>query len=216
MRHALVTLAVFAALSAPAAAQTSTPPAKGPSIGFRAYGVVDANQMAASESFKALFGSAQTTGAGGGAEIDVWKHLFLRIAATRTTRSGSRVFVDNGTVYDLHIPFSVTMTPIEAGGGWRFASGGRLAPYIGGAFVSLAYEQVSDFAQASENVNERYTGGAAFGGVDVTIWKGLFVGGEAQYRHISVPDVSASVMHEFAETDLGGFTARIRIGFSTK
>ena len=61
-----------------------------------------------------------------------------------------------------------------------------------------------------------FGGRAVFGGVDVTLWKGLFIGGEAQYRHISVPDTSGSVMHEFGERDLGGVTARFLIGFGTK
>jgi hypothetical protein len=108
------------------------------------------------------------------------------------------------------------MTPIEAGGGWRFTSRSRFAPYVGGAFISMAFKQVSDFAQPGEDVNERYTGGAAFGGIDVEIWKGIFAGGEAQYRTISVPDVSGSVMKEFGERDLGGFSARVRVGFGIR
>lgn len=221
MRRALLALAAFAVMTGSAAAQTTTPPPQkgtsGSSIGLRAYGVVDGNSMAALDSFDAVFGTRQLTAAGGGAEVNVWKGLFLRIAVTQMNRTGSRVFVgDNKEVFDLHIPMKVTMTPIEAGGGWRLASHSRFSPYIGGAFISLDYQQVSDFAQAGENVNERYTGGAAFGGVDVTIWKGIFVGGEAQFRHISVPDASSSVMHEFGETDLGGFTGRLRIGFAIK
>jgi len=214
MRHAVLALVVFAALSAPAAAQTYTPPAStGAPGGFRVFGLFDGSQMAASESFKAAFGSAQTNGYGVGAEVDVWKHVFLRIAATSSTRDGSRVFVDGGEVFDLHIPLSVKMTPIEAGGGWR-TTAGRLAPYLGGAFISLAYEEVSDLGGASESssFHERYTGGAVFGGVDVAIVKWLFVGGEAQYRHVPVPDVNGTLMHEFDETNLGGFTVRARVG----
>ena len=216
MKLTILACAMLAAASVPAAAQTYTPPSHGPSIGLRAYGVIDTTTMAATDSFKASFGTAQTTGVGGGAELDVWKHLFLRFAVSRSKQDGTRVFVDNGQVFDLNIPMSVTMTPIEAGGGWRFASHSRFAPYVGAAFISMAFEQVSDFSLSGEDVTERYTGGAAFGGVDVTIWKGLFVGGEAQYRHIPVPDVSTSVMTAFGEQNMGGFTARVLIGFGTK
>ena len=212
MRRALIVLVVLAALSGSAAAQT----AAGPSVGFRAYGLVDGNTMAAADSFDAIFASHRMTAVGGGAEIDVWHHLFLRIAASRAQRTGSRVFVDGTDVFPLNIPLTVTMTPLEAGGGWRFSSRSRFAPYAGAAFISLAYQEVSDFAQSGENVNERYTGEAAFGGVDVTIWKGLFAGGEVQYRHIAVPDVATSVMHQFGESDLGGVTARVRVGFQIK
>jgi hypothetical protein len=216
MKSAMLAFVLLAALALPAAAQTRRPPPKKSSIGLRAYGVVDTTTMAATESFKASFGSAQTFGAGGGAELDIWKHLFLRFAVTRSQEDGTRVFVDNGEVFDLNIPMTVTMTPIEAGGGWRFVSRSRLTPYIGGAFISMAFNQVSDFAQAGENVSERYTGEAGFGGVDVMVWKGLFVGGEAQYRHVTVPDASTSVMTAFGERNLGGFTARILIGYGSK
>lgn len=219
MRHVVFTLVTLAALAGPAFAQAppaSTPPAKTSSVGLRGYAVIDADAMAATESFKAVFGSSQMTAFGGGAEVDIWKHLFLRIAASRAERTGTRVFIDNGTVFDLGIPMTVTLLPVEAGAGWRFAPRSRFTPYVGGAFVSLDYQQVSDQAEAGENVNERYTGSAVFGGVDVVIWKGLFIGGEAQYRHIPVPETSASVMQAFGETNLGGVTARLLIGFTTK
>src|SRR4051794_3426930 len=125
MKTAVLTIAALAALAGSASAQPYTPPAKGPAIGLRAYGAVDATVMAASDSFKALFGSGEVTGAGGGGEVDLGKHLFVRIADTRATRTGSRVFVDdNGGTFPLGIPLTVTMTPIEAGAGWRFATRG--------------------------------------------------------------------------------------------
>ena len=216
MKAAIAALFAFLGLAAPAAAQPYTPPSHGPSFGLRAYGAIDADGIAATDSFKAVFGSAEMTAAGGGAEVDVWRNLFLRIAATRGKRTGSRVFVDGGQVFPLNIPLTATMTPVEAGAGWRFASRSRITPYAGGTFVSLGYQEVSDFAQPGENVNARYTGAAVFGGLDIGIWKGIFVGGEGQYRHVSVPDVAATVMHEFGEKDLGGVSARIRIGFSTR
>jgi len=157
------------------------------------------------------------TAYGGGAEVvDLWKHLFLRIAVSQSKKTGSRVFVSNGDVFHLGIPLSVTMMPVEGGGGWRFASKSRLTPYVGGAFVSLGYKETSEFAAADENVDERFKGGSVFGGVDVNLWKGIVVGGEAQFRSITVPDASRGVMKEFNEKDLGGFTARITIGFTTR
>jgi hypothetical protein len=217
MRHAVCTLLAVILLAGSAAAQPSVPPpAKPASIGFRAYGTIDFNFLTAVNSFDAVFGDHQLTSYGGGAEINVWKTLFLRISAAHVRRTGTRVFVDGSDVFPLDIPLTVTMTPIEAGGGWRFASSGRVTPYVGGAFLSVGYQETSDFATSADNVNERYTGVSGFGGADVVIWKGVFVGGEVQFRHVSVPDVSTSVMHAFGETDLGGVTARVLIGFSTK
>jgi hypothetical protein len=216
MTRILVALALLAALATPAAAQPYAS-SSGNGVGIRAYGLFDFTSPAASRSFKAVFGSSQFSSFGGGAEVDLSRSLFLRFAVSRAERTGSRVFVDDaGDVFTLNIPMTVTMTPIEAGGGWRFSTNGRVTPYIGGAFISLGYQETSTFAQASDTVNERYTGGEGFGGVAIKISKGFFAGGEAQYRYVGVPDVSTSVMQQFHEKDLGGFTARVLIGFTTK
>jgi hypothetical protein len=218
MKPTIFALAVLAMLAAPAAAQTRKPAASSDPIGLRIYGLFDLTIPAASKSFDAVFHSRQILGFGGGAEVNVWHTLFLRIAVSHASQTGRRVFVDsNGDLFDLNIPMTVTMTPIEAGGGWRFVSRkSRVTPYIGGAFVSLGYQETSSLAQTTDVVSERYTGGEGFGGADVKIGKRWFVGGEAQYRYIGVPEVSTSVMTQFGETDLGGFTARVLIGFRTK
>jgi opacity protein-like surface antigen len=224
MKQPLLTLLLVISCAGSAFAQATSRPSSAPpatnTVGLRAYGVFDITAVAASKSFDAVFGSSQLFAGGGGAEIDVWHHLFLRIAVTYVQRHGSRVFVDDaGQVYPLNIPLTVTMTPIEAGAGWRFTPknpNGRVTPYIGGAFVSLGYQETSTLAQASDAVNERYVGGEGFGGVDVAIAKHFFVGGEAQYRHIGVPDVSTSVMTQLGDKDLGGFTGRVLVGFRTK
>jgi hypothetical protein len=216
MTRTVLAVLVAASCAAPAAAQPASG-SHGSGVGIHAYGLFDSTTVAASKSFDAIFGSSHLSGAGGGVDLDVWRHVFLRIAVTHSTRSGSRVFVDDsGQVSTLNIPLTVTMTPIEAGGGLRFPTKSRITPYIGGAFITLGYQETSDLAQAGDNVNERYTGGEGFGGVDIQVWKGLFVGGEAQFRHIGVPDVSTSVMQQFGESDLGGFTARVLVGFGTK
>jgi hypothetical protein len=217
MRHVAFVLLVSALFASAASAQPSRPPSSGSSTGIHVFATIDGNSMAATDSFKAVFGTSTMTAFGGGGEVvDLWKHLFLRFAASQSKKTGSRVFVSNGDTFDLGIPLTVTMTPLEGGGGWRFASRSRLTPYIGGAYVSLGYKETSDFAGSDDNVDERFTGGAVFGGVDVNLGKGIVVGGEAQYRSITAPDASRGVMKEFGEKDLGGFTARITIGFTTK
>ena len=224
MKTLLLTLALLATIAAPGAAQTQRrpppPPAKGSSVGLRAYGLFDFTIPAATKSFDAVFGSSQLYGFGGGAEVDLSPQFFLRVAVSRAQRTGSRVFVDDaGDVFSLNIPMTVTMTPIEAGAGWRFPSKkkkSRATPYIGGAFISLGYHETSTLAQSADDVSERYTGGEGFGGVSVKLSKSFFAAGEAQYRYIGVPDVSTSVMKQFGDQDLGGFTARVLIGFSTR
>jgi hypothetical protein len=188
-------------------------------IGLRAYGVVDLDALAATDSFDAVVGTSHLTAFGGGVDVvDIWKHLFARVAVTRARQSGSRVFVANGQVFPMGIPLTVTMTPIEVGGGWRFVSRkpGRLTPYAGVSFVSLGYTETSKFAESSENTSERFTGQDVFGGVEVRILKWLVASGEAQYRRIPNALGAGGVSKDFGESDLGGVTARVAIGIRTK
>ena len=163
----------------------SAPPRKPLSISLRAYGIFDFNNMAAKESFEAVLGTSQLKGFGGGVEVDIWKHLFVRVAGTRARETGSRVFVSGSEVFPLGIPLTVTMTPIEAGGGWRFETkSGRLTPYAGVSYLSMGYAEESDFAEAGENTSERFAGQAVFGGAEFRIWKWFIAAGEAQYRRV--------------------------------
>ena len=199
---------------APATAQDA-PSSTSPRIGLRAYGVVDLNTLAAKDSFDAVLGTSQLTAFGGGADVvDIWKHLFARVAVTRARKAGTRVFVANGQVFPLSIPLTVTMTPIEVGGGWRFAFSrdSRLTPYAGAAFLSMGYTETSSFAEAGENTSERFPGQTVFGGAEFRIVKWLVASGEAQYRRVPNALGAGGVSRDFGDTDLGGFTARVTFG----
>ena len=188
-------------------------------IGLRAYGIVDLDSVAAKQSFKAVLGTAKLTAFGGGVDVtDIWKHLFARVAVTRARKTGSRGFVSGSQFFSNGIPLTMTMTPIEAGGGWRFASkrDSRLTPYAGVSFLSVGYTETSTFADAADNTSERFKGQAVFGGVEFGVVKGLTVSGEAQYRRVANALGAGGVSKDFGETDLGGFTARITIGLRTK
>lgn len=203
----------------PARGQDAQPPKPPSSIGLHAYGVVDLDALAARESFEAVLGTSHLTAFGGGVDVvDIWKHLFVRVAGSRARKSGTRVFVSNGQVSSLTIPLTVTMTPVEVGGGWRFVSpkGGRFTPYAGVSFLSMGYTETSKFADPGENTSERFTGQDVFGGLEVGIVKWLVAAGEVQYRR--VPDAlgAGGVSKDFGESDLGGVTARVTIGILIK
>ena len=192
-------------------------PRKPVSISLRAFGIADFDNMAAKQSFEAVLGTSKLKAFGGGVEVDIWKHLFVRVAGTRARATGSRVFVSGGEVFPLGIPLTVTMTPIEAGGGWRFETrSGRLTPYAGVSYLSMGYSEVSDFAEAGDNTNERFKGQAVFGGAELRIWKWFVAAGEAQYRRVPKALGAGGVSKDFNETDLGGVTARVTIGIRTK
>ena len=135
-------------------------------------------------------------------------------------RPGSRVFVSGGEVFPLGIPLTVTMTPIEAGGGWRFAStaGGRLTPYAGAAFLSMGYTETSDFADAGgEHVRAVHGAGPCSAASTSASCKWIAaVRARSQYRRVPNALGAGGVSKDFGESDLGGFTARVTIGIRTK
>jgi hypothetical protein len=194
------------------------PAARHAKLGIRAYGLFDFTALTAKQSYSAVLGSSHVTAFGGGADVlDVWKHVFVRVAVSHAAEKGSRVFVDNGQVFSLHIPITISWTPVEVGGGWRFRPGysatSSITPYVGGAFVALDYKEASQFAQPGDNVSTYLTGVEGFGGVEFGLLKWLSVAGEAQYRTIPNALGSAGVTKDFNEKDAGGFTARVLVAF---
>ena len=102
------------------------------------------------------------------------------------------------------------MTPIEAGGGWRFASktGSRFTPYAGAAFLSMGYTETSDFADAGDNTSERFTGQDLFGGVDIGIVKWLAASAEVQYRRVPNAIGAGGVSKDFGENPISAASPR--------
>ena len=221
LRFACLTAAALLTLSGVARGQgAQNAPPKAPSrIGLRAYAIVDLDAVAAKASFDAALRNSHLNAFGAGVDVTgIWKHVFARVAFTRARETGSRVFVNNGEVFQLGIPLTITLTPIEAGAGWRFVSkkGSRVTPYAGLAFLSMGYTEVSSFAQSGEDTSGRFKGQALFGGVDAAIVKWLFASGEVQYRRVPHALGAGGVSKDFNESDIGGVTARLTIGIRTK
>lgn len=210
----LITLGLIILVPAISAAQTSPPKSPKPSIGL--FGLFDYTTIASSKSFDAVFGKHATKAPGVGVDaINLYKGLFVRVAASRSTLSGERVVIFNGDVFKLGIPLTAQLTPIEFGGGWRFQSrnpASRIAPYVGASAITLKYKETSSFADNSENVDESYSGFGVFGGVDIRIAKRVFGGVEAQYRSINITPGANSAADSFNEKNLGGTVLRVRLG----
>jgi hypothetical protein len=201
---------------APGPAQTAGSSGSG-RIGVRAYAAVDLDRLTAQRSFDAVLGTSQLTGFGGGADLlNVWKTLFVRVSASRISKGGNRAFVFNGQAISLGIPITVQMTPVEVAAGWRFISSSRVTPYLGGGALFVKYAETSAFAGSGDDVSQSNRGYSAFGGADVTIARFLVVGAEGQYRSVPHAIGTGPVSQDFGETNLGGFTVRVLIGFKTK
>lgn len=200
--------------SSPASFLAPAPRSHRSAIHFRVYAAVDFDVLAAKQSYKAVLGSSNVTAFGGGADIDVWKHAFVRAAVTHASKIGSRVFVDSGQVFSLGIPITISWTPIELGGGWRFERpASRVTLYVGGAFVTLDYKETSNFAQAGDNVSKNLPGAEGFGGVEFGLGRWAAISAEAQYRTIPSALGAGGASQDFNEKDAGGFTARVLIAF---
>ncbi len=194
----------------PSRVQTS---AQQPKLGIRGYVTFGATTLAAQQTFDAVADThGRTTYTGGVQVTSIWRGVFVDIAASQFSLDGERVFINNGTIFELGIPLEVTMRPVDVAGGWRFRfARGRVLPYAGAGVTYLTYKETSDFAGSNEDVVESKTGPLFLGGVDVQVWRWISAGGEIRYRRVSGILGDGGVSAEFDEDDAGGVSAAVRI-----
>jgi opacity protein-like surface antigen len=183
-------------------------------VTFAASGHLGMSVFTAAESFKAVLDSRSGLLFGGGGEARLRSGLLFGVRVSRFERSGARVFVHQGQVFDLGIPATVTLTPVEAVAGYRFGNrAARALPYVGGGVGWHRYQERSDFATTAENVSETFTGYHVLGGVEWRATPLIGFAGEAQWT--TVPDAlgqhPGSVSAAFGERNLGGVGARVRV-----
>lgn len=229
----LFILAAALACAAPAVAQTTgtsssrqkpstpstkppAPPLPKPVMNIRAFGLFDIEMMSASDTFKAVTGSATMFGFGGGGEVvNLWKTLFVRGSFAAASSDGERVFVIADEIVSTGIPMTVTLQTIEVAAGWRLRlrKMPKYTPYVGGGVLFVGYGEKSDLETPAESVSESFTGYTILGGFDILLRPRWFATIEAQYR--IVPDAigSGGVSQVYEEKDLGGFVARVMIGY---
>ena len=181
---------------------------------IRGFADVGSTTFAAADSFEAVLGSASGVVFGGGVEGMLPKNIFVNLRASRFRKTGERVFVtESGERFGLGIPTTITVTPIELTGGYRFDRGSRLVPYGGGGFGRHRYQESSDFAEGAENVEESYTGYHVLGGAEFRVSPWIGAAGELQWA--TVPDALGQdpngVASHYDERDLGGLTVRVKL-----
>jgi hypothetical protein len=217
IRAALISALASVVLPAVASAQTravAVAPSQ-PPFAVRLFGDAGVDRFAAARSFNAIFGRDSGPVFGGGGEIVLKSGWFVRVGAWRLKQEGERAVRLENQTFKLGIPLTVTILPVEVSAGYRFAMGRRriFIPYVGGGVSSHGYKETSAFAEPGENVNERFTGYQALGGVEYRLHRLFALAGEVQYT--TVPDAlgAGGLSAEFDERDLGGVVVRARLIF---
>jgi hypothetical protein len=183
-------------------------------FGFRGFGDVGGTRFTASQSFDAVLGTHSGFEFGGGVEGVFPSGVFVNLRASRFQKDGTRVFVLNDEVFDLGIPTTVRVTPVQVTGGYRFKVGRRtIVPYLGAGAGWFRYSETSEFADAGEDVSDTFTGYHFLGGAEWRMSRTIGIAGEAEWS--VVPDAlgqnPSGVSAVFNENDLGGVTFRVKI-----
>jgi hypothetical protein len=180
-------------------------------MALRGFGEVGLEWFTARKTFDAVLGNGEGWLIGGGGELRYKDRFLFRAEVEHFRRSGQRVFVYNGTVYNLGIADEVSITPLLATIGYRFRRRpGQLTPYVGGGIGRYFYSETSPIADATENIDMQPVGYHLLGGVEKRVRRLLFVAGEVQYA--SVPHaLTGGAAGLFGERDLGGLEARVRV-----
>lgn len=203
MRRSIVALALL--MAAPAYAQED--------VAIRGFADAGARTFTAAQSFAAILGSDRGLVFGGGVEVVTPFRIFASLRASRFSDTGERVFIFNEEQFELGIPATITVVPVEVTGGYRFDYGQRFVPYAGAGIGWHRYRETSEFAEDSENVEETFRGFQLLGGVEFGFARWIGAAGEVQWA--TVPDALSGdpngVATEFGEDDLGGVTVRFKI-----
>jgi hypothetical protein len=213
-------------------------PAQNPSP-IRVRGVVTFGAAAfqAQESFEAILGSRSGPVYGGGGQLLLPWDFYAEVGVWHFSSDGERAFIGpNEEIFPLGVPLDVSITPIEITGGWRYRHcpqpprppgtprtkqpartapaarpcAPKVIPYVGGGLSLYKYTETSELADATEDVDERFTGFHLLGGAEVRVHRWIAVGGEIGWS--SVPDaLDGGVAAAFDEDNLGGVMFRVKL-----
>jgi hypothetical protein len=212
-------------LAAPAAGETrqtrqpQRPPARAtrqapPAVAIRGFADVGFRTFSASKSVEAVLGRSTGPVFGGGVEALLPHDTFVSLHVSRFRGTGERVFVSGGQTFPLGIATTITTTPIEVSGGYRFLRPRRRAvPFVGAGLGWHRYAETSEFAIDAENINETHVGYHALGGIEYRISRWVNASGQAQWTTVpgGLGVHPTSVAREFGESNLGGTVFHVRM-----
>jgi hypothetical protein len=179
----------------------------------RVFFVATEQRFAAKTTFNAAFGKTVEPFFGGGVQVTMRNGVFVELGLSRFRQTGQNAFLNNGQTFQLGIPLTATLVPLEVSAGYRFAAAGmsRFIPYAAAGIGRYAYREESDFATAGDNVDVHHIGYLASGGVEVRLHRWVGVAVDAQYTHVGGILGAGGVSQDAGEADLGGIAGRIKI-----
>jgi len=184
-----------------------------PALSLRPFFMASGEQLAAKNSFEAVFGQSVEPFLGGGLQLVDQNGFFIDLTASRFKKTGQRAFRSNNQNFGLGIPLTATITPLEVTGGYRFKLPGspRLVPYVGAGAGSYGYKETSQFSDPGEDVDTRHAGYLAVGGVEFRLHRWIGVSIDAQYTHVLGILGTGGISQDAGEKDLGGIAARVKV-----
>ena len=215
MRVAIAIVLTFVGVL-PLAAQTRGPLGNGPdseapAVSFRPFFLSSTERAAAKQTFEAILGESLRQFWGGGVQAAFRGGLYVEVAASRFEKTGQRAFVSNGQAFQLGIPLTARITPLEFSAGYRFRAAPRIIPYGGAGVTRYAYVETSEFAESGESVDASDVGYLVMGGVEVRAHRWIGVSVDVQYAHVTGILGSAGISKEFGEDNLGGTAVRVKV-----
>lgn len=200
-RVASITLLLACVLSAQLRAQER--------LAVSGYVELGTMQLAAAQTFDAVFGSHRASIVGGGGQLsNIWRGLFVDIGLSAISKNGERVSLNGGDVVALGVPLTVRMRHLDVAAGWRHAFG-RLTPYASAGMAHVTYIE-SDPSEPVDLVNTQ-TGPLVVAGLDVSIMSWVRIGAELRGRRVrGILGASGASAH-FGERSAGGVSTAMRL-----
>jgi opacity protein-like surface antigen len=195
------------ALAAPAAAQTQDPP----ELSIRPFALGTIESFAAADTFDAVFGRTYQPFLGGGVQLVSAEGYYLELAASRFKKTGQRAFISNGQKFQLGIPLTATITPLEATAGYRYRLTPRIRPYAGAGAGLYLYKETSGFNEAGEDVDTRHAGFVVNGGAEFRVHRWVGIDVDVQYTRVTGILGKGGVSLQAGENDLGGVAGRLKL-----
>jgi hypothetical protein len=178
--------------------------------------------LTAHDSFAAILGTSSGQVFGAGAELGLRNGLFVRADVSYFRDEGERVEMIDGEIVPLGIPLTLSLTPIEFSGGYRFSAlrvGRRgqltLVPFAGAGAGIVRFREETDEEHPDEQTSEGFTSYHVLVGLDVPLGRRVAIGTELTRRWVRDGLGSGGISEAFGETDLGGTTllTRVRVMF---